>query len=84
MKTIIVKTQSDLDSLPQKFDEYTVIEIRSDPGTWLKVTKARGSSRVVARGSSRVVAWDSSRVVAHWRPTAAVLPKPESWMVGIK
>jgi hypothetical protein len=65
MKTIIVKTQSDLDSLPQKFDEYTVIEIRSDPGTWLKVTKARGSSRVEARGSSQVEAWDSSRVEAR-------------------
>ena len=73
MKTIVVKTQADLDALPDSFSEHTVIEIRSDASTWIKVTKSYGSSRVVAydlsrvvaRGSSRVVAYGSSRVVAY-------------------
>ena len=65
MKTIIVRTQAELDALPDRFDEYTVIEIRSKPeDRYIQVTKARESSRVEARGSSSVVAWESSRVEA--------------------
>jgi hypothetical protein len=72
-KVIIVKTQAELDALPDSFKEFTIIEIRSEPGVWIQVTKARDSSRVEARdssrvearGSSSVVAWDSSRVVAR-------------------
>ena len=65
MKTIIVKTQAELDALPDKFDEYTVIEIRSATDTWIKVTTARESSQVEAWESSRVEAWGSSQVVAR-------------------
>ena len=66
MKTIIVRTQAELDALPDRFDEYTVIEIRSKPeDRYIQVTKAWESSRVVARDSSRVVARESSRVVAR-------------------
>ena len=81
MKTILVKTQKELDALPDKFDELTIIEIRSNPDNLIHVTKAwessrveawgssrveaRGSSRVEARGSSRVEAFGSSRVVAR-------------------
>ena len=65
MKTIIVRTQAELDALPDRFDEYTVIEIRSKPeDRYIQVTKAWESSRVVARDSSRVVARDSSSVEA--------------------
>ncbi len=49
MKTIIVKTQAELDALPDSFSEFTVIEIRSAPTDWITVRNARGSSRVEAR-----------------------------------
>ena len=65
MKTIIVRTQAELDKLPNSFDEYTIIEIRSEPNTRLIVNKARESSHVVARESSHVVARGSSHVVAR-------------------
>jgi len=32
MKIIVIKTQAELDALPTKFDEYTVIELRADAG----------------------------------------------------
>jgi hypothetical protein len=71
MKTIVIKTQAELDALPEKFDEYTIIEIRSAPETWIQVRKAWGSSSVVARDSSSVEAWDSSRVEA-WDSSSVV------------
>ncbi len=64
MKTVIVKTQAEFDALPAKFDEYTIVEIRSDANIWITVNKCPDSSRVVARDSSRVVARESSSVVA--------------------
>src|SRR3990167_2255941 len=79
MKTIIVKTQVEIDDLPEKFNEFTFIEIRASQR--ITVYKARenssveawGNSSVVARGNSsvearensRVVAWGNSRVVAR-------------------
>ena len=36
-KTIVIKTQAELDTLPLKFDEYTIIEIRSEAGNWIYV-----------------------------------------------
>ena len=68
MKTIVIKTQKEMDVLPICFDEYTVIEIRSSEK--ISVAMARGNSRVeamensqvVARGNSRVEAWGNSRV----------------------
>jgi len=72
VKTIVVKTQKEFDALPDKFDEVTVIEIRSEATTTISVKRnpdsssveARGSSSVVARDSSSVEALDSSSVVA--------------------
>ena len=63
MKTIIVKTQAELDALPDKFDEYTTIEIRSNPALWLSVSKARGSSHVEAWGSVAVHAHSDDVIV---------------------
>jgi len=79
MKTIVIKTQAELDALPESFTEYTVIEIRSEFRVWVNKSwenssvvargnsrvVARGNSRVVARGNSRVEAWGNSRVVAR-------------------
>lgn len=73
MKTIVIKTQAELDALPDSFNEYTVIEIRSDPNTFIKVTKACESSRVEALDSSRVEAWGSSSVVAYDFVTTHIL-----------
>src|SRR3990167_8502802 len=71
MKTIIVKTQVEIDDLPEKFNEFTFIEIRASQR--ITVYKARenssveawGNSSVEARENSRVVAWGNSRVVAR-------------------
>jgi hypothetical protein len=65
MKTIIVKTQSELDALPKAFDEWTVIEIRSEASSRIYVNGARGNSSVVAWGNSSVVAWGNSSVEAR-------------------
>jgi hypothetical protein len=80
MKTITIKTQAEWNALPDGFDEYTEIQIKSDASFWLKIDKmiknayvvawesshveARESSHVEARGSSHVEAWESSHVVA--------------------
>lgn len=65
MPNIIIKTQAELDALPDSFDQYTIIELHGGtPFDRLVVKKAWESSHVVARGSSHVVAWGSSHVVA--------------------
>jgi len=53
MKTIVIKTQKELDLLPKSFGVYTVIEIHSTD--WIRVV-ARENSRVVARENSTVEA----------------------------
>jgi hypothetical protein len=73
MKTVVIKKQSDLDALPDSFEEFTTIEIRSENSDWLYVKKdwdnssveAKGSSKVVALGNSRVEARDNSSVEAR-------------------
>jgi hypothetical protein len=71
MKTIVIKTQEDMDVLPDAFSEYTVIEIRSCVTIAIKKARenssvvARENSRVVAREESRVEAWEDSRVEAR-------------------
>ena len=81
MKTIIIKTQEELDALPSNFDEFTYIEIRSEKTKIIHVkvnkgnsiveaygnssVEARGNSSVVARGNSIVVARENSSVVAR-------------------
>jgi hypothetical protein len=65
MATIIVKTQKELDALPDSFKEFTYIEIRSDSKSKIFVTENRGSSQVRAYGSSQVRAYGSSQVTAY-------------------
>ncbi len=57
MKTIIIKTQEELDKLPLKFDEYTEIQIKSDSNITIYVKNKYENSTVVAYDSSRVEAW---------------------------
>ncbi len=72
MKEIIITTQVELDVLPDHFDEYTRILIKSTTSS-LVVIKARGNSSVVAwgnssveaRGNSSVVAWENTTVEAR-------------------
>jgi hypothetical protein len=61
MKTIVVHTQKEFNALPDRFDEYTVIEIRSTDR--ISVT-AKGNSQVTARDNSQVTAYDNSQVTA--------------------
>ncbi len=63
MKTIIIKTQNDIDSLPDSFQEFTVIEIRSE--SEIVIRKNYGNSQVRAYDSSQVRAYDSSQVRAY-------------------
>jgi hypothetical protein len=64
MKTIVIATQAEFDALPDKFSEYTCIEIRSTTSRII-VSKARENSSVVAWENSSVVAWGNSSVVAR-------------------
>ena len=57
MATITITTQAELDALPKSFDEYTYIQIKSDPTLTIFVSEDRGNSHVEA--------WDSSHVVAR-------------------
>ena len=63
MKIIVVTTQKEFDDLPEKFSQYTRIEIRAS--SRIVVKKARENSSVVARESSSVEAWENSSVVAR-------------------
>jgi hypothetical protein len=65
MDRVIVRSQSDLDALPERFEQYTVIEIRVPERTCILITKVRENSTVEARDNSSVVAWESSRVVVR-------------------
>jgi len=71
MKIIDITTQEEFDALPDVFDEYTQINIRSKANVWITVNKARESSHVVARESSHVVARGSSHVDAIAEPRIA-------------
>ena len=63
MKTIVIKTQEELDALPISLKEDTVIEIRAQDTIVIRV--AWENSRVVAWENSRVEAWENSRVEAR-------------------
>ena len=86
MKEITITNQKELDALPIKFDESSIIYIKSDPDNWIQINKnyefsvvawgsshveAWGSSHVVARGSSHVEAWGSIHVEA-WESSHVV------------
>ena len=62
MKTIIIKTQAELDALPDSFAEQTIIEIRSEPSAEIKIIKQYNSARVSANDSARVYALDFATV----------------------
>jgi len=59
---ITIRTQREWDELPELFDDFTVIEIRSEE--WIRIRKTPENSRVEARDSSRVTAMDFSHVKA--------------------
>ena len=63
MATIIIRAQEEFDALPDKFTEFTYIEIRSPKR--IIINKARGNSSVEAWGNSSVVAWGNSSVEAR-------------------
>src|SRR5574343_32415 len=66
MKEIIIKTQDELDTLPDKFEKYTQIIIQG--GNYCNriiIKVARGNSSVEARGNSSVGAWGNSSVVVR-------------------
>ena len=74
MNVIVVKTQAELDALPDSFEIYTRIEIRGGvPGDRIFIKKARGNSFVEARGNSFVEAWGNSSVEAYEFAMIAVL-----------
>jgi hypothetical protein len=58
MKIIVIKKQADFDALPEKFDTFTRIEIRSEQV--IKVKKSYDNSNVRAYENSMVVAYDHS------------------------
>jgi hypothetical protein len=59
---ITIKTQAEFDKLPDKFERYTYINIKSTER--IVVNKARENSSVEAWGNSSVEAWENSSVVA--------------------
>jgi hypothetical protein len=65
MNEITIKTQKEFNELPNFFDCYTRIIIKSNNSIKLVVNKRIKNAHVVARGSSHVVAWESSHVVAR-------------------
>ena len=70
MEKVVVKTQKELDSLPQKFDNFTVIEIRST--TTITIKNSRGNSRAELWDNSRAVLWGNSSAVL-WGNSSAEL-----------
>ena len=62
MKTIVIRTQAELDALPSEFLQPTAIEIRSNEV--IRVRVAYKNATVYAYGSSTVNAYNSSTVYA--------------------
>jgi len=75
MKTIIIKTQKEFDDLPDKFDEYTIIEIRASER--ITITKKRGNSRAELRENSSAVLRENSSAVL-WENSSAALRENSS------
>jgi hypothetical protein len=95
MKIVTIKTQQELDALPERFEEYTRIEIRaairifiinkawenSSVVAWENSSvEAWGNSSVEARENSSVVAWGNSSVVA--RENSSVVARENSSVVA--
>ncbi len=70
MNTIIIKSQQEMDALPEKFETPTLIEIRTTEQVviYKKIDNslfiAHGKSSVIARNNSSIEAWDNSSVEA--------------------
>ncbi len=60
MKTIIVKTQKELDELPKSFDEYTEIHIRSAEQAWLSIKYSPDNATIILWESSHAILRESS------------------------
>ena len=65
MKVITIKTQKEFDKLPDKFDEYMVIEIKSSENIVICIKRAWENSSVIARENSSVIARENSSVEAR-------------------
>ena len=72
MKTIEIRTQKELDGLPDGYKEYTEIHIKSSADVWLTITKTPENSKIVLWGSSHAVLWGSSHAEL-WESSHAVL-----------
>ena len=73
MKYIKIKSQAEMDALPDSFTEYTVIQIENTiERVYVKKSyvnssvEARGNSSVVARGNSSVEAYDFAMISVLW------------------
>lgn len=63
MKRITVKTQQELDILPNFFEKYTIIEIKSTECIY--VYSHRKNSSIEVMGNSSIVAWGDSKIIAR-------------------
>ena len=63
MKTIIVKTQKELDELPDSFNEFTRIAIKSEMDVGIQVYRTPKNSRIDLRDNSSAVLRDNSSAV---------------------
>ena len=70
MKEIIVSTQKELDSLPDKFQEYTRIIIKCDKK--IIITKNRGNSTAELWGNSTAELWENSTATLRENSTATL------------
>ena len=68
MNRAIVRTQAEWDALPARFDEYTVIEVRSIET--ILIYRNPDNSRAELRGSSRAELRESSRAELWGRSVA--------------
>ena len=59
---IEIKSQGEFDALPEEFDQYTIIEIRTEEV--IKISKSCGNATVNACGNATVDAWDTAAVYA--------------------
>jgi len=62
---VVVKTQQEMDALPDRFENFTQIQIRSSDESAIIVRKALENSSVTARDNSSVTAWGNSSVIAY-------------------
>ena len=62
---LTIHSQQEFDNLPDKFDDFTYIYIKSVPSIKIFVGKARENSSVVAWENSSVEAWENSSVEAR-------------------